>query len=120
MWGGVCCRVGERQGCRMSRAQCEQLRGVISQAGSPHVRVLIGPDRRRRRGPGLLKDTNRWEASSEGAAPDRHRKGRCTGPAVDTTVSTVSEAGRSSSREEQDVEGQFELESLATFRDQKK
>lgn len=32
-WGGGW--RGKRQGCRVSWAQCEQLRGVISQAGSP-------------------------------------------------------------------------------------
>lgn len=36
---GVGAEQRERQGCRVSRAQCEQLRGVISQAGSP----LSGP-----------------------------------------------------------------------------
>lgn len=35
-------RAEERQGCRVSRAQCEQLRGVISQAGSPLSGLWLG------------------------------------------------------------------------------
>lgn len=49
----------------MSEAECEQLRGVISQARSPcHKADWAGQEVQER--PRLLKDTNRWEAAVEG------------------------------------------------------
>lgn len=73
----------ERQGCRVSRAQCEQLRGVISQAGSP----LSGPWLGRTGGAGEARASKGHQQVGGrfgGGHARRDRKGRCARPVLGT------------------------------------
>lgn len=80
-WGGGWTE--ERQGCRVSRAQCEQLRGVISQAGSP----LSGPWLGRTGGAGEARASKGHQQVGGrfgGGRSWRDRKGRSARPVVGT------------------------------------